>query len=243
MSDARLELSTPRRIRLHDRGHAFTITCRRVEPADWLAYFNAIAITSEQQGAQRVSTMDFDSPRVLLAGRVIFGAEGYKVEGGVDITSLPNWIERIPLSHRRQVAATLADVRLSASVEEFVIRAEGEEVSLDCTWSLNEETGAMTGFQGLKHLFKTPTAAQQKRYNQAASRSIVVGGSRNGRTIYTGAQEVLCELYDELILSVDGYSWKGDPLADPKSLMDLHHKFTAAQELFNPSSTVSTEAE
>ena len=54
---------------------------------------------------------------------------------------------------------------------------------------------------------------------------------------------MLCELYDELILSVDGYSWKGDPLADPKSLMDLHHKFTAAQELFAPSSTVSTEAE
>ena len=144
------------------------------------------------------------------------------------------------------MAATLADVRPSASLDEFVIRAEGEEVSLDAAWSVDEETGKMVAYAGLKHLFKTPTAAHQKRYNQAASRSVVVGGSRTGRTIYTGAQETLCDLYDELVLSVDGYAVKGEPLAgldQIRSYMDLHHKFTAAQELFNPSSSVSTEAD
>lgn len=241
-----LELSAPRRISLHDRGHAFTITCRRIEAADWLAYFGAIAITSEQQGAQRISSMDFDTPRLLLAARVITAASGYKVEGGAEIETLPNWVERMPLSHRRQVAATLADVRPSASVEEFTIRAEGEEVTLDAAWSIDEQTGKMIAYAGMKHIFKTPTQAQQKRYNQAASRSVVVGGSRTGRTIYTGAQELLCELYDELVLSVEGYGWHGAPLTgvgDIRNYMDAHHKFSAAQELFNPSGTVSTEAE
>ena len=186
------------------------------------------------------------APPARLAGRVIINAEGYKVEGGVELASLPNWIERIPLAHRRQVAATLADVLLSASVADFVIRAEGEEVSIDAAWSVDEETGKMVAYAGLKHIFKTPTQAQQKRYNQAASRSVVVGGSRSGRTIYMGAQEVLCELYDELIVSVEGYSVEGVELkgvAPIRAYMDLHHKFTAAQELFAPSSTVSTEAE
>ena len=107
MSEARLELSEPRRICLHDRGHAFTITCRRVEPADWLAYFNAIAITSEQQGSQRISTMDFDSPRTLLAGRVIINAEGYKVEGGVELVER---LEREGYDEiRREVGAAAGD--------------------------------------------------------------------------------------------------------------------------------------
>jgi hypothetical protein len=241
-----LDLNWPRNIQLHDRGRVFTIECRRVEPADWLKYFAAITVTSEQIEGKRVSTSDFDTPRILLAELVMTGASGYKVDAVDHITQLANWQQRIPLAHRLQIGSTLAHVRVSDPADDFLIRAEGEEVSIDAAWSLDPESGRMVAFQGLKHLFKMPTQAQHKRYSSAASRSVVVGGSRTGKTIYTGAQEVLCELYDELIVSVDGYSWNDTPLADVRKVrdcMDLHHKFTAAQELFNPASTVTTEAD
>ncbi len=243
-----LDLALPRTIRLHDRGHNFNLICRRLEPADWIAYFVAIRITSEQDGKSRVNTMDFETPRVLLAERVLTATEGYKVAGDGKLESLPNWQTRIPLAHRRQLGATLADVRPSQADAEFVIHAEAEEVLLDATWSAIKPGAAdewiMQKFQGLKHIFKTPGQAQYKRYNQEASRSVVVGGSRSGKTIYAGAQRVLCELYDELVVSVEGYAWNGSPLSGVQQIrdsMDMHHKFTAAQELLNPASGVSAE--
>ncbi|QHN04428.1 hypothetical protein FTO74_14425 [Granulicella sp. WH15] len=243
-----LDLAKLRIIRLHDRNRSFTLFCRRIERADWLAYFAAIRITSEQTGAKRANTMDFETPRVMLAERVLLKAEGYKVAGFDKLEDVPNWQSRLPLSHRRQLGATLANVRSSEASEDFVIHAEAEEVLLDAAWSavhLIGDSWAMNEYQGLKHILKTPTDAQYKRYNQESSRSIVVGGSRSGKTIYTGAHAVLCDLYDELILSVEGYSVDGKPLTSVEQIraeMDLHHKFSAAQELFNPNGTVSTEA-
>ncbi len=238
-----LDLATPRTILLHAGKHVFTIHCRPVLKADYLKYFSSIRITSEQSGKERVNTMDFDTPRVELAESVIESVEGYKVAGGGKLEDLPNWRSRIPLAHRLEVGSALTSVEVSKADDEYLIHPEGEEVSLDATWSLD---GKVVKFSGLKHLLKTPTAAQHQRFNREASRSLVVGGSRKGRTIYTGAQQVLCELYDELILSVDGYAWKGYPLADRATIvdvMDLHHKFTAAQELFKPMLAVSTEAD
>jgi len=245
MSEARLELSEPRRIRLHDRSHAFTIICRRLEPADWAVFFGATSMSSEQRGAERISISDFDTPRAMLAERVITSAEGYKVEGEVELTSLPNWVTRLPLGHRQMIGAQLAGARVSEAGD-LMILSEGECITIDSPWSIDAETGKMVAYQGLQHRLKTPSAEHQRRYNRASSRSIIVGGGRNGRTIYPGSQDVLVELYDELIMSVDGYSWKGLPVSGVPQIrdtMDGWHKFTVAQALFNPSNTVSTEGD
>lgn len=105
----------------------------------------------------------------------------------------------------------------------------------------------MRRFTGLKHVFETPSEEQHRRYLREASRSFVVGGSRAGKTIYRGAQALLAKLYDELVISVEGYSLGGAPVSGPgtaKAQMDLLHKVMAAQELFQPQDTASVaEAE
>ncbi len=244
--EALLDLAIPRKIKLHDRGRTFLIGCRRIEPADWLRFFSQISVTSEQNGSERISSSDSTSPGIHLAESVIVSAEGYTVRGGADLTTLPSWQSRLPLAHRFKVGATLANVRPSAPKDQdFCILPEGEEVFLDCDWSYSDDEGAMVGFERLRHVFRTPTQAQQKRYYSASSRSIVVGGSRTGKTIYAGAQETLCDLYDELILSVEGYSANGHALDTQIAIwnwMDLQHKFVAAEQLFNPAATATTEA-
>jgi hypothetical protein len=86
----------------------------------------------------------------------------------------------------------------------------------------------------LVHRFSTPQFKHEQRYMREQSRSKVVGGSRTGKTIWTGVQRVLVEIYDELVLSVSGYTLNGDPLgpAQITQHMDAYHKVVAAQQLF-----------
>jgi hypothetical protein len=176
------------------------------------------------------------------------GAEGYKVAGGGQLCDLPNWQERIPLSHRQQLGETLADVRPSTTETELVIHPEGEEVVLDATWTYRDSdeekeiTGHMQRFVGLKHILKTPSEEQHRRYSREASRSRVIGGSRNGKTVYQGSQPLLAKLYDELVITVEGYAVAGVPITLPSDIttyMDMLHKVMAAQELFQPQNTAS----
>ena len=239
-----LELTGERVIVLTDRGRTFTLACRRILPADWDAYFKSIKITAAQNGNRRTIVTDGDTPQKLLAETVLTGAAGYDVRQGGYLTDIPNWQSRLPLSHLLELGRTLSSVRVSEADHGFTIDAEGEDVYLDATWSVGPD-GTMQRFLGLRHTFKTPTEAQHKRYNQQASRSVIVGGSRAGTTIYAGAQSTLCQLYDELIVAVEGYSNLGQPLIDSASIvreMDSFHKFIAAQQLFAPQQTASVLA-
>jgi hypothetical protein len=63
----------------------------------------------------------------------------------------------------------------------------------------------------------------------------VVGGSRRNQTIYAGKHGLMADLYDELVISVDGYSIGGSPLGDAaqvKKEMDTFHKVAALRLLF-----------
>jgi hypothetical protein len=245
-NDELLELNCNRVIVLGDRGRSYRLTCRRITNEDWLRYFSGIVVTSQQDGKERVNVIDVNTPRLALAEAVLEGAEGYKVAGGVELTSLPHWKDRLPLSHRTQLGEILADVRSSEDDYELEIHPEGEEVLLDATWSAvpsDAERFFVLRYRGLKHILKTPTEAQYRRYSAEASRSRVVGGSRNGKTVYMGAQPLLAKLYDELVIAVDGYCFDGVQLAadKPKIIreMDMLHKVMAAQELFQPQNTAS----
>lgn len=243
-TDLQLDLATPRSVVLQDRGRTYTLHCRRITEDDWTRYFMGIVIVSEQQGRERINTVDVNGARLALVGRVLTGAEGYRVEGGQELTTLDGWQNRVPLAHRLQLAATLTDARPSAEEGDGLIYLNGEEIVLTASWNLD---GSMVQFGGLKHRLQAPTEAQYRRYASQASRSRVVGGSRTGKTIYSGAQLTLAELYDELVLSVDGYASNGLPLGNDQDRirrsMDMLHKVMSAQELFQPQETAQLAAE
>ena len=245
-TEALLELNCERVIVLADRRHDYWLVCRRITSADWLRYFAGILITSQQEGRERVNVIDVTTPRLELAEAVLKGAQGYKVAGGIDLMSLPNWQIRIPLAHRLQLGEILADVRPSAASDDLTIYPEGEVVLLDATWSAIDGLAQVQRFSGLKHVLRTPTEDQHRRYSRESSRSRVVGGSRSGKTVYAGSQPLLAKLYDELVVSVEGYSLNGNPLGDAATIireMDMIHKVVAAQELFQPQSTASVAGE
>lgn len=243
-TDLQLDLATPRTVELQDRGRTYTLHCRRITEEDWTKYFLGIVIVSEQNGRERINTVDVNAARLALVGRVLTDVEGYRVEGGAELTSLAGWQNRVPMAHRLRLAEVLTDVRPSAEEDDGLIYLNGDEVVLTASWNMD---GAMVQFTGLKHRLAAPSEAQYRRYSNQASRSRVVGGSRTGKTIYSGAQVTLAELYDELILSVDGYAVNGVPLADDKEAirrsMDMLHKVMAAQEMFQPQETAHLAAE
>jgi hypothetical protein len=239
-----LDLAVPRIIVLNEGTRQYILRCRRIIEADWLAYFRGIFVSSEQHGRERINIVDATSPRVALAEAVLESAEGYKVAGGAELSSLPNWRSKVPLAHRLLLGETLADVRPSTSLDaDLVLEPEAESIYLSTTWTGEPDCMGhweMQRFAGLKHVLKTPTQEQQTRYAREGSRSRVIGGSRSGRTIYPGANALLVRLYDELVLSVDGYSVAGSPLAGREAIireMDTSHKVMAAQELFSPQMT------
>lgn len=252
-AEALLDLATPRTIVLddHQNDHQYILRCRRITENDWKQYFAGIVVSSEQSGKERVNVIDVSSARLVLAEAVLQSAEGYKVVGGAELSTLSDWKKKVPLAHRRKLGDVLVDARLSVNDSEILIYPEGEVVSLDATWSAAYHDGtdepepydpfyAMEAFLGLKHLLRTPSEEQHRRYASQSSRSRVVGGSRSGKTIYPGAQMLLATLYDELVVRVEGYCVNGEPLADRTVIvreMDLLHKVTAAQEIFQPQDT------
>jgi hypothetical protein len=102
------------------------------------------------------------------------------------------------------------------------------EVSIDATWGT-------TLFRGLVHKFLPPSLDHERRFNRAASEIIIVGGTKKPKNLLPARHPMLVELYDELIVGVDGYSLKGAAITEKKDVveaMDGYHKYVAARELF-----------
>lgn len=248
------DLGEARTVLLQDGSRSFRLNCRRITPSDWQTYFDGIYITAEQQGNVRISTVEAASARLKLADSVIIEAFGYKVDGGLDLNAIAGWQQRLPLNHRKLLGEVLADVRPAAPTDEFVIYPEGEVVYLDATFTARaqlDEQGlyrwSMVKLTGLKHVLRTPSEEQHRRFMRESSRSKIVGGSRSGKTIYPVAHPLLAKLYDELVISVEGYSVNGTALTTDSTTirteMDMLHKVIAAQQLFQPLDTTSLGGE
>ncbi|MBZ5703238.1 MAG: hypothetical protein LAN84_15505 [Acidobacteriia bacterium] len=216
----------------NSRGEARLHTFRRIGAEFWNGYFSRIAVESDRTSR----TIDVSSAALWLYREAILRVAGISVRGGGNLTDLPNWQERIPMGLRLQAIGLLSSVE--ASAEDIVeIEPECEVVRLDALWNDDGAyPGAMTKFEGLVHRFTPPTAAHQQRFSREISRSVIVGGSREGKTIHPVRQKVLVKFYDELILSVEGYGVNGAPLAHRDNIvreMDLLHKVTAAAQLLS----------
>jgi hypothetical protein len=229
-----IELAQPRFIAIEDRGRKYTIAVAPIAKEKWMTYFAAIVNTSEYQQGKRVDSYDSSSARRDLAESVIVDAGGYTSSS--PLTEIENWQSKLPLSHLITVGNVLTSVGASSLVDDEAVKLGEEPVYLDAVWGADEK-GVMRKLHNLRHTFRTPSGEQHRRFNREASRSVVTGGSRTGKTRWLGAQAILAELYDELVVGVDGYTLNGAPLTGKSSIvaaMDTYHKAAAAEALFTP---------
>jgi hypothetical protein len=243
----KIELSTDRVVSFTDRGKAITYTLQHITRETWLKFYEQLAFRTQRGSdtaldpgdakAARTDQHDLDTPAIQLVTENVTKVEGYTLSDGRDLMQLPNWKERLPAGHRAYVGRKLGDVRVFEAPNDgaaFVIDPEFEVVNLRALWG-SVEAGKMLEHGPLVHRMKPVSIEQQRRANRARSQSIVVGGSRNDLTIFPNANRVFAEIYDELIVSVDGYTVEGKDLDSPeliKRYMDTHHKVAAAMLLF-----------
>jgi hypothetical protein len=241
----RIELKQPRVIGIEDRGQQYSLTIARILKKQWLRYFEGILSTSENQNGKRVDSFDSSAARLALVEECLLTASGYTLpEGITSIDQVEGWKALLPLSHRLGVANAIISVSASESNEDAPIALGQESVYIDAVWSAGDD-GAMRKFKGLRHNFTTPTADQQRHFSRDSSRSRVIGGSRNGKTQWLGAQATLAELYDELIVSVEGYTVDGET-PDRETIvefMDTYHKVAAVDALFAPAAAKVDEGD
>ena len=228
-----IELSEGRTLALRQGGHVFAVELRRAEETEWLEYFDGIVISAEQKGREVTRETDSTAPALALLEKLMMKPVGY----GDEAAGTPDWQSKLPLAHRLAYVNLLLNVEAVDEPDEAPFVFGSESVYLRCLWTA-DAAGRM-GECTTRHIFATPTAEHVHRYMRQISRSKVVGGSRGGKTFYSGAQRVLVEIYDELICSVEGYSLHGAKLeGSPIDLrMDARHKVAAAARLFAPAET------
>jgi hypothetical protein len=230
-----LDLAAPRVLAIQDRKRVYRLTVNRITKKAWLRYFEGIVSTSENQGGKEIHSFDSSSARLELLESALVSAEGYATQDDAPISSVRDWKGLLPLSHRLAAAEQLVNVTRAEPLESDAITLGFETVYLDAVWSAAEDGTMMTKHLNLAHQFGPPSVEQQRRYSRSSTRSMVLGGSRKGKTQWLGAQPTLVELYDELVLTVGGYSLKGEPLESSQIVeeMDTYHKVAAAGILFS----------
>jgi len=232
-----IELAKPRILANKERGKTYLLTVAPIAKKQWLRYFEGIVSTSENQAGKRIDSFDSSSARIALLEANLTDASGYKTADGSPVNAKPGWQQLIPLRHRQAAANALVDVERADPDEDAQLMLGADAVYLNAVWSADEK-GMVQKFNGLCHRFKTPTDEQQRRYSRDSSRSVIVGGSRKAKTRWLGPQATLVELYDELIVSVEGYAMNGGDLGGDRdaivSWMDAYHKVAAADILFSP---------
>lgn len=234
-SNPSIELAGKRVVSFKDKGKPYTLEFRRLTSQDWMKYFGGISVESERVSKDRVDRFDFKTPGAELVENALTSVTGYKTRDGKNLCEVENWKKAIPYGHRSLAADLLQDAQPNHSDNFVYFDPEAQEVVIDAKWG-SLEPGSMVQFNGLIHRFKTVGLEHQRRFNRATSEARVVGGSRQGRTIYPGRHKLLAEMYDELIVSVDGYTFEGTALGENVELirreMDTFHKVASVTDLF-----------
>jgi hypothetical protein len=232
--NAALPLDAPRMVELKDRNQDFRLFFRPITAADWKKFFESVVVESETINGNSVQSVEWNAGLVELVMATLNKATGYKTRDGRELQeATEDWRNKIPIGHRLQAGNILQRVEQQKDEGPLVFDPEAETVTLKAMWGT--EADGMREYSGLVHRFKPATIEQQKRVFRARSQSIVVGGSRTGKTIYANRRDVLLGIYDENIVGVDGYSVRGDNFTDLDQVrlqMDASHKVMAAEALF-----------
>jgi hypothetical protein len=208
----------------------------------WMKYYSSVVNTAETRDGKRFPHFDYRTALRDMAMDALISAEGYKLPPGVNsVTEVPAWKANIPPGHRMALGEMLGACTVVEGGDEADFGFD--DVTLQTYWNC-DANGAMLMHRPLVHHFANPSFDQERRYRLQSARFAVVGGSKGGKTIYYGAEKVLVEIYDELIQSVEGYTWNGEPVTVPQECMDTSHKVLAALQLFkSPPAEPEEEAE
>ncbi len=229
---ALLDLSAPERVvRLRFRQQVARHFFRVLTMADWLAYVKTANAPAIVQGESWSQDDHEDEAAIELWENAVLRLEGYKLPPGDD------WRGRIPVAHIRAAVEGLQEIYLGESLSPFDQEADSQAVVLEVAW--NEQV-----FDKLVHRFSTPGREIELRYRRVKASYYRVRGARRDTTqISTPARlKEMCELYDQLILGVEGYKFcpefiEAQPLTTPKEIarwMDPLQKQAAVWALLRP---------
>jgi hypothetical protein len=231
-----LDLAAPIRVEFRHRGIPLVHILNRPTQRDWLAYAKGVSTTYEfaGEGIHAEISGELEAQGKLWRGS-IRSVEGYVGADGRPIAEIyPDvWREKIPASHIELAVRALAAVRLKTAEDPaltnpvaFILDLESQAVEL-------EMDGVAHG--PLVHHFRIPTLNEYNKFKRLMADSRLVGGTRHLKTIMFSRLPGLVKLYDELIISVEGYQ---PPVPD---FMDAIHKQVAVQGLFEPPTEQSAD--
>lgn len=168
---------------------------------------------------------------------LIVRVEGYKA-GDSDLMVAINWKEKVPVQHKLESLTTfLAFAREEEPSSALVTSEDGFDVDAETSCELKFSVIQNGEEYFVTHFFKTPETSDYVKFNRITSRLQLV------RTKQKGVQEMrqpadirpFVEMYDKLIVKVDGYTFDGVDVmdvADWKTKIDSNHKKEAVRELF-----------
>lgn len=236
-----LMLDQPRIIPIREGRRDYTFYFRRILQPDWEKYFAGLYISSRNEGVAQLNTTDFSTAGIELFESTVTRVTGYSRE----LTSQEDFKKVLP-RHSVTVAALLLQVFIAEDDDDKPLDCDAIETRIDAHWSQTTVPGQITQYKGLVHRFTPPTVEQKKRYMRGGAISKVIGGARKGSTtVYSLQRKLLLELYDQLILSVEGYGVAGKPLEGPEQIrreMDGYHKAEAVAQLFSTQPEAAAEA-
>jgi hypothetical protein len=215
-------------------GKSYRHIFNRLRPADWEKFFGHIVAEFKQEKGGFSQVVDADYASLVFYAKAIKRVEGYLTRDGSAPENLPTWPECVPQHHRLAAVDLLMRVSRGEAGDDSMLEAEGVTVTLDALWN-ESAPGEMKQYKGLVHKFSSPTAEQRRRSLRAKNRAFIAGGSRSGITMLPSSHLVLVKLYDDLILSVEGYGVAGRPLDSREQIareMDSLHKAHAVGQLF-----------
>jgi hypothetical protein len=233
-----LDLSAPIRIEFKHRGIPLAHVLNRPGQRDWLNYAKGVSTTYEfaGEGIHAEISGELEAQGKLWRAS-IRSVEGY---GGADGRAIAEvypdvWREKIPASHVELAVRALAAVRVKTAEDPaltnpvaFILDLESQAVELEMDGVAHAP---------LVHHFRIPTLNEFAKFRRLMADSRLVGGTRHLKTIMFSRLPGLVKLYDELIISIEGYKAGQSPIDNRQSTieqMDAIHKQVAVQGLFEP---------
>lgn len=193
---------------------------------DWLAYARACSIAFErgQHDEEMLVRVDNVEAACALWDTLVDKVTGY--------AGLPeeDWRQRIPAGHKQTAIGALLDIapaELDETADIFPLDLEETSVVLQATRGQH--------YPRLVHHFRVPNVVQRIAYRRLFADSVVVRGSKKFTTLVPARLGRLVKFYDELIVRVEGYMLRGQPItAQPQisAHMDAQHKRAAIELLF-----------
>lgn len=207
------------------RRHIFSA----IKENDWQKFFAHLQAKRHLHEGRFSIESRSDEASCKLWDRRIVRIEGYRVAGKPSHEQpIELWRSRVPVSHKVATVELLQEVlQADDSPDDFELAAEELPVVLSANWN-----GRV--YEPLLHLFRAPGQDDEMRFRRLDAQSFEIKGSRGISWFVPSVFGPLVELYNKLIVRVEGYAVAGQPLTEPAHHMDAIHKITAVALLFRP---------